>query len=373
MLLSKLYYFFHFIPLIFMIVSILIRPSVVYSPDNNILIIQTSKKALHKNMFTINKNYNDPEIERVFISYGLVNIKTLDSSIIVNLKYAQTDNFLKRNLYGNIQNAYLHKEAANKLVKASAILTNYNPELRLVLLDAARPLSIQKLMWVDVNLPSDEKEKFVADPKIGSLHNYGAAVDVTLAKNNGEYLDMGSPYDAFSEISYTINEEINMKKGILTKQQVENRRLLRKVMTEAGFSPIETEWWHFNACSRKYAKANYPLIVSHIFDENPLFMSNNNIVLHENNTSYKIIFKIQIFTSSKKYSGKESHFKGQKVQWYRHNQLYKYTIGTFSSLEKAIEELEKIRNFGFNDAFIVAFNNNERISIKDAIELLHNE
>jgi len=357
-----------------MILGTLVQPKTYQYSLDNIRILLVGKEASHKNVFIIYKNYNEPELERVFISYGLVNVNALDSSIIVDLKYAKTDNFLKRNLYGNIRNAYLQKDAAEKLVKASTLLKNYDPNLRLVLLDAARPLSIQQQMWVDVNLPGGEKEKFVTNPQIGSLHNYGAAVDVTLATKEGDYLDMGSPYDAFTEMSYTINEDILLKKGLLTNQQVENRRLLRKIMIEAGYTPIETEWWHFNACSRKYAKANYKLIVSHIYEENPLFASNVKVENKEIKFSkYKVVFKIQILTSSRKYSGKESHFKGLKVQWYYHNQLYKYTYGQFSSLEKASEELENIRNLGFADAFIVAFNNNERINIKDAIELLNNE
>lgn len=67
-------------------------------------------------------------------------------------------------------------------------------------------------MWVDINLPNGEKEKFVTSPDIGSLHNYAAAVDVTLAKSDGTMLDMGTPYDTFSELSYTVNEDRLVKK-----------------------------------------------------------------------------------------------------------------------------------------------------------------
>lgn len=146
-------------------------------------------------------------------------------------------------------------------------------------------------------------------------------------------------------------------------------------MTSAGYMPIETEWWHFNACTRKYARTNYPLIVSHIYDENPALTQASPIQKTPPSSEVKsnISFRIQILTSSKKYNGREAHFKGLKVQMYVHNQLYKYTTGNYRSLEQALNELDKIKQKGFADAFIVAFNFNERIAIQDAIELLHNE
>ncbi|MCX7861733.1 MAG: hypothetical protein N2449_01915 [Bacteroidales bacterium] len=357
------------------IISTLIMPYYPTYNLKNVEIIATGKTAIHKYRVQVIKTISNTELERIYKAYGLVNIQTLDTTIWVNLKYAQTDNFLKRNLYGEIKAAYVHKDVAIKLVKASSLLRSINHNYRLVVLDAARPLSIQKQMWVDVNLPNGEREKFVANPELGSLHNYGAAVDVTIATTDSNYLDMGTPYDTFSELAYTVNEDVLVKKGKLTEEQVNNRRLLRKVMTSAGFSPIETEWWHFNACSRKYAKANYALIVSHIYEENPLLATTKTSESMEmlKEPKSNVFFKVQILTSSKKYTGKEAHFKGLKVQMYVHNQLYKYTVGNYRTLEQALEALDKIKQKGFADAFVVAFNNNERIGIKDAIELLHSE
>lgn len=375
MWLSKIYHFFQIIPLLSIVLGTLLKPYYTNHSFKLDPLICEAKKATHKTLFVFNRSASNPELERIYIAYGLVNVRLLDSTIIVNLKYAQTDNFLKRNLYGDIRTAYLQKDAAEKLARASALLRLCHPDLRLVVLDAARPLSIQKQMWVDVDLPNGEKEKFVANPELGSLHNYGAAVDVTLVKTDGTYLDMGTPYDTFSELAYTVNEDALLKKGKLTAEQVNNRRILRKAMTAAGYMPIETEWWHFNACTRKHARANYPLIVSHIYEENPVLAQASTSSAAQTSIEAKsnISFKIQILTSSKKYTGKEAHFKGLKVQMYVHNQLYKYTTGNYRSLEQALEELDKIKQKGFADAFIVAFNFNERIGIQDAIELLHNE
>ncbi len=375
MWLSKIYYFFQIIPLLSIVLGTLMKPYYTNHSFKLEPLVSEGKEAKHKIVFIVNRDGSTPELERIYLAYGLINVQQLDSTIMVSLKYAQTDNFLKRNLYGDIRTAYLQKDAAEKLARASALLRSWHPDLRLVVLDAARPLSIQKQMWVDVTLPNGEKEKFVANPDLGSLHNFGAAVDVTLAKSDGTLLDMGTPYDTFSELAYTVNEDALIKKGKLTVEQVNNRRILRKAMTAAGFMPIETEWWHFNSCSRKFARANYPLIVSHIYDENPVLAQTSPLPTTDTSIEVKsnISFKIQILTSSKKYSGKEPHFKGLKVQMYVHNQLYKYTTGNYRSLEQALIELDKIKQKGFADAFIVAFNYNERINIQDAIELLHNE
>ncbi len=358
-----------------MVLGTVFKPVFPVAPINEIHLVPTAKLAQSKVFVSSNRLYSEPELERIFLAYGLVSVSKMDSTIWIDLRYATHNNFLGRNLYGTIRTAYLQKDVAEKLVKASTILRAEHPELRLVVLDAARPLSIQKQMWVDVNLPGGNKEKFVASPSIGSLHNYGAAVDVTLAYTDGRYLDMGTPYDSFSDTAYTVNEEWMVQKGMLTREQFKNRQLLRKVMKQAGFYPIETEWWHFNACSRNYAKAHYPLIVSHIYEENPLLTINQQKTTEQPfvESKHKVVFKVQILTASRKYSGKESFFKGLKVSYYVHDNMYKYTVGNYVSLEKAIEELDKIKLKGFTDAFIVAFYQNERISIKDAVELLHND
>jgi D-alanyl-D-alanine dipeptidase len=313
------------------------------------------------------------ELEKVYKAYKLVNVQKLDPTIMVNLKYADTDNFLKTNMYGYIKNAYLQQDVAIKLAHASVLLKKTNPLYRLVVLDAARPLSIQQKMWVDINLPNGNKEKFVASPQIGSLHNFGAAVDISIANKDGKYLDMGTSFDSFSDTAYTVNEEYLLKTHKLNQRQYENRKLLRKIMVQAGFSTIETEWWHFNSCSRNYAKSHYPLIVSHLFNQNPLFAQKVvvNAPTLEKVENPTVSFKIQVMISQNKFSGKEAKFKNLTINFYVHDGFFKYTTGNFSSLEKALNMLDKVKSLGFKDAFIVAFNNNKRISIKDATELLH--
>jgi D-alanyl-D-alanine dipeptidase len=71
---------------------------------------------------------------------------------------------------------------------------------------------------------------------------------------------MGTDYDYFGIEAHTNNEEKLLKDGLINAEQLKNRRLLRKVMTKAGFSTIEYEWWHFNSVSREYAIKNYTLV-----------------------------------------------------------------------------------------------------------------
>lgn len=191
----------------------------------------------------------------------LVNIQTLDSTIQVDLKYATTDNFMKKRLYFDIDNAYLQKTIAQRLVKCNTYLKTINSNYRLLVYDAARPRSIQQAMWDALDtIPVKERTKFVSNPANGSVHNYAAAVDLTICDKNGKALDMGAGYDDIRLIAYPSKEDYFLKKGLLTSKQINNRKLLRKVLTSQGFINIPTEWWHFNGVSRKQAKTLYTIL-----------------------------------------------------------------------------------------------------------------
>lgn len=201
-----------------------------------------------------------PLIERELLLSGLVNIKNYCSDIVVDLKYSSEDNFLGINLYGNLKNAYLQKEACEKLCNAQNILNNYDEDLSLIVFDAARPLSVQQIMWNMVEVPEQIKHWYVANPQMGSIHNYAMAVDVSIINNNGELLDMGTDFDYFGELAYPGKEHYFLEKGELDSIQVLNRELLYKIMSEAGFYVSKTEWWHYNASSLNYAKSKYKII-----------------------------------------------------------------------------------------------------------------
>lgn len=194
----------------------------------------------------------------VYESLGLIALSELDPTIIIDLKYATKDNFMKMKLYSEIKTAYLQKDVAERLVACQAYLKELHPNLSLLVYDAVRPVSVQQKMWDALDsIPFERRTKFVSNPKNGSIHNYGAAVDITLCDLEGNPLDMGAFYDDIREIAYPRLEDQFLASGELTEEQVANRKLLRKVMFSQGFKNIPTEWWHFNACSRIEAKKKY--------------------------------------------------------------------------------------------------------------------
>lgn len=199
-------------------------------------------------------------LEEKLINHGLVNIKDIDSTIVVDLKYSTNDNFLHKNLYGDLKNCYLQKEVAEKLARAQKKLKEKYPFYSIIIFDGVRPLSIQKTMWDELQVPENQKDKYVSDPEVGSLHNYGCAVDVSIVNEDGWQMDMGTPYDYFGELGHPIAEERMIKEGKLSWRQHENRKLLREVMTQSGFTTITTEWWHFNGSSLKIAGEKYKIV-----------------------------------------------------------------------------------------------------------------
>lgn len=197
-------------------------------------------------------------LESYLQTQHLVNIKELDPTILSDLKYATTDNFTKTVLYDTLSNVYLHPVAANKLVKAHQYLKEINPDLRLLVYDAVRPLSVQRRMYKVVqNTPY---AAYVANPVRTGLHNYGMAVDLTICDKQGIPLDMGTAFDFFGRAAGINREQELIREGVLTKLQVKNRDLLRKVMIQAGFLTIRGEWWHFNAVSLNEARRSYRII-----------------------------------------------------------------------------------------------------------------
>ncbi len=199
-----------------------------------------------------------PKPKRARAWKTLVDIQTINSRIKVDLKYASTDNFMKMVLYDTITKVYLQKDVAIRLGKCQDYLSSIDSNLFLLVYDGVRPVSVQWKMWRALDsIPVKQRVKFVSNPANGSIHNYGAAVDLTICNRNGQALDMGAGYDDIRKIAYPRMEAHFLATGELTKQQVANRKMLRKIMTSQNFRNISTEWWHFNACSRQTAKAKY--------------------------------------------------------------------------------------------------------------------
>lgn len=192
-------------------------------------------------------------------SFGFVDIGQLDPTIQVYLVYATPHNFMNEVVYTGMTKAWLHPDGAIKLLQAQQSLKKEYPGYSLLVYDAARPFDVQKKMWQLVR--GTKNVYYVANPANGGgLHNYGMAVDVTIAAEDGEPLPMGSSYDFFGEEAHTDNEKALVESGKITAYELRNRQLLRRIMRQAGFTTVTSEWWHFNACSRSTARARYKLI-----------------------------------------------------------------------------------------------------------------
>lgn len=199
------------------------------------------------------------DLDTYLRSKGLVDVSTLDSTIRVQLAYATADNFMGKAVYSGITRAWLHPDAACKLVAAQQLLKKEHPGYTLVIYDAARPMSVQRKMWQLVR--GTDKVNYVSNPANGGgLHNYGMAVDVCILDPAGNPLPMGTPFDFFGEEAHTNREDALLAAGKIDRRAYENRRLLRRIMKHAGFRTILYEWWHFNACSRTEARQSYPVL-----------------------------------------------------------------------------------------------------------------
>lgn len=180
------------------------------------------------------------------------------TGIAIDLRYATTNNFVGKNMYGEFNRAFVHRTAAEKLVKAVQGLQAAHPRYRLLIYDALRPRSVQYVLWDQVK--GTEKETYVANPKGGSIHNFGFALDITVLDEQGKELDMGTPYDDFTALSQPQLETKYLKEGRLTEVQIRNRRVLRTAMEDAGFIQLPVEWWHFDALPKAEVKARYKIV-----------------------------------------------------------------------------------------------------------------
>jgi len=161
----------------------------------------------------------------------LVDVEQMIPGIVLDIRYATTNNFTGQVLYP-VARCCLRREAAGRLQEVQAELKGMG--LALKIFDGYRPLSVQKKMWAVYPHPG-----FVADPAKGSRHNRGAAVDLTLIHLDGSDVPMPTPFDAFTEQAHRWYMD-------LPADVIKNRELLDRVMTEHGFTGLPTEWWHFD-------------------------------------------------------------------------------------------------------------------------------
>ncbi|WP_298720360.1 D-alanyl-D-alanine dipeptidase [uncultured Ferrovibrio sp.] len=164
------------------------------------------------------------------VESGLVEITPPEFPVLIDLRYASADNLTGAPIYKRAA-CFLNPEAAGLLKRA--IILAAQMDLRLKIFDAFRPTEAAWALWNHTPDPN-----FLADPRKGSPHSRGAAVDVTLVDADGEDLDMGTDFDAFTPLAFHGALEI-------TPEQQRNRALLLGIMTAAGWDFYRNEWWHY--------------------------------------------------------------------------------------------------------------------------------
>jgi D-alanyl-D-alanine dipeptidase len=169
----------------------------------------------------------------------LTEITEQEYGVTIDLRYATADNFTGAAVYRADARCFLQVTAAANLRKAVDLAATQG--YRLHLFDAYRPPEAQWTLWNHTPDPG-----FLADPRKGSPHSRGVAIDLTLARQDGTLLDMGTAFDAFTPLSHHGNLAINA-------EAQRNRLLLMGIMTTAGWDFYRNEWWHYQLFnSRQY-------------------------------------------------------------------------------------------------------------------------
>ena len=163
----------------------------------------------------------------------LVDIRSVDPTIIVELRYAGRNNLVGYPLYPRGMSALARPEVASGLATAQAFLRRY--QFGLKIWDAYRPVAVQEKLW-----HTSRNSDYVANPEIGvgSLHSWGVAIDATLVDTWNRPVRMPSDFDDFTPASMWryIGPHTDVRAHV---------NLLQMAMRNAGFWGLRTEWWHF--------------------------------------------------------------------------------------------------------------------------------
>jgi len=183
---------------------------------------------------------------------NLVEITTKTYDVELNIAYATKNNFTGAQVYSN-DKCFLHKDAEVCLRRSIEYAATLGYKLKIY--DAYRSTEAQELLWSHTPDP-----EFLADPKVGSPHSRGVAVDLTLIDNNNNPLNMGTEFDSFTNRSHH---------GCLAipVSAQRNRYILLGIMTTGGWDFYRNEWWHYQLFNSK----SYPLISGKtLLPDNPI-------------------------------------------------------------------------------------------------------
>ncbi len=169
----------------------------------------------------------------------MIELNKFIPGIILDLRYATKDNFMQRRMYpAKTDYTFLRKPAADSLYKIQQELNAQG--LGLKIFDAYRPYSVTEKFWELIH-----DERYVANPSKASNHNRGIAVDLTIIHlQTKQELNMGTGFDNFTDSAH-------QSFTALPGDVLQNRKFLKALMEKYGFSPLETEWWHFSLNTHK--------------------------------------------------------------------------------------------------------------------------
>jgi len=171
----------------------------------------------------------------------LIKITEQDFDVILDLKYATSDNFTGKPVYKKVL-CYLHPDGINCLKKAISLAKELGYQLKIW--DAFRPSEAQWKLWDHTPDPN-----YLAPPEKGSPHGRGVAVDLTLLDEKGKELEMGTPFDDFRPLAHHANTGVS-------KEAQRNRFILLGIMSAAGWDFYKNEWWHYQLFNAR----DYPLL-----------------------------------------------------------------------------------------------------------------
>ena len=219
--------------LLFVLAAVAARPAIAQSPAPDVTFRITPLRPVAE-LEREARAAQPPKETGDFRQPDLVELITLDPTIKLDIRYATTNNFLSTPMYSQAR-AFMERPAAEAVVRANHVLRQKG--YGLLIHDAYRPWYVTKMFW---EATPNDKKIFVADPKEGSKHNRGCAVDLTLYDlRTGAAVKMPSGYDEMSQRAYA-----DYAGG--TPEERERRAILREAMEHEGFTVYPQEWWHFD-------------------------------------------------------------------------------------------------------------------------------
>ncbi|MEM7657362.1 MAG: M15 family metallopeptidase [Bacteroidota bacterium] len=233
------------------------QPTSEHTTADTLALVDTSRSQMTELVEALKPDTTD--LERTLIAQGLVSISSVAPDIVEQIMYSTEDNFLDADVYGDFDACYLQPNIAAQLAEVQACIKLRDSRMSLVVFDCVRPRSVQFQMWEIVK--GTDQQNYVAPPTFGgSMHNYGAAVDLGLIHLDTGLVDMGTPFDYFGKLAQPRHEEAFLKSGELSAEQISNRRYLRACMLKAGFHGILSEWWHFVGRPNKEVRQTYQIV-----------------------------------------------------------------------------------------------------------------